>query len=182
MSLKLWCGRFAFSFPLLIALSSAIAQSPEPRVTFALTGGVAKGPQEPYKTGTMGYSLGASMELRTPVRQLRLRPELLFADWQTNQVMALSGTVVLAPLQSRAVAPYLLVGAGGYKSPSESPRAGWNLGAGLRFDVGGRKVLVESRIHTFRIAHGVPLNLPSSSRLGPDWRTVWTPISLGFAF
>lgn len=182
MSYRIGRAHLAMGLSALLAVSGASAQAREPRVVFGVTGGFAKGPQEPFRSGTMGYNLAASMELRAPVRQIRLRTEAMFADWQANQVLALTGSIVLAPLSDRSVDPYLLAGAGAYKSPGENPLAGWNLGAGMKFDVGGRKVLVESRVHTFRIAEGVPVNLPSNTRLGRDWRTVWTPISLGFVF
>lgn len=142
-------------------------------VGFARQGGLVDGPGE---RPTIGYSLVGSVEVPTFARALRLRGDATFADFAGDrQIGALSaGLVVVRP--SGTVRPYLSGSGGFYTLGGARDGAGYAVGGGLRVQMGGRALLVETRVHNHPIQPTAPLPWVESRR------TLWVPISLGMQF
>ena len=161
-----------------LASSPAGAQQAEPRrLEFGLTGGVAR------TSMGRGYNMGAAAVVATPWRPLDVRVEALFADWTGrggNNVLALAPSLVLAPVRWERAAPYVLAGGGGYYESGAGMQVGYQLGLGLEIPVDRVSLLVESRMHSYRLvgAEGPP----GATYAQDDRRTLVMPISFGIRF
>jgi len=143
-----------------------------------LAGGFARGSASPFSSSTIGYYVLSTLEFPSPVRVVRPRADVFFADWGGGHVTALTASVLLTPVSGRRVAPYALAGAGAYTMAGSAVKAGWTLGAGLRLPGELRALTVESRVHAFlRANRDVP-----PYDVGSRWRYVWAPIGLGIQF
>jgi hypothetical protein len=120
-----------------------------------------------------------TLEFPSPVRFVRPRADLFFADWGGGHVTALTANLLLAPISGKRVAPYALAGAGAYTQGGSAVKAGWTLGLGLRLPGELRAVTVESRVHAFLRAQR---NVLPYDDMGSRWRYVVTPIGLGIQF
>jgi len=129
----------------------------------------------------MGYHALATLELRTPFTPLRMRADGLFADWGGARMSALTANMVLSPLPGAQAAPYALVGAGGYDVAGARPEGGFTLGVGIRLPSATRAVFIESRLHRFRRDRDA-INPAYAAYERDQWRTIWTPLSLGIQF
>ncbi|MDP9177234.1 MAG: hypothetical protein M3O61_06095 [Gemmatimonadota bacterium] len=156
------------------------AQAGSDGFSFGIGGGFARASSSvrastsPVVSGGFGYYVLSTLELPSPVRFVRPRADLFFAEWG-EKVTALTANVLLTPLSSRRLAPYALAGAGAYKMPLSNPKAGWTLGVGLRLPGELRSVTVESRIHAYLGGRAPEFD---SSR----WRYLYAPIGLGVQF
>src|SRR5256885_7021156 len=104
-----------------------------------------------FEPGGFGYYMQTTLEMPSPLRVIRPRADLFFADWGQH-LTALTGNLVLTPFSSKKVAPYLLAGAGAYSMSGVAVKSGWTLGAGLRLPGEKWSVTIESRIHAFHRA------------------------------
>ena len=157
-----------------LAASPAPAQQAPRPSSLGMAGGVAR------ISGDMGYHALAPLEVRTPLRPLRLRADGMFAQWSggsDERVSALTANLLVDPLPRARVSPYALAGAGGYLAPGATVRSGWTLGAGLRLP--GHAVFVESRLHGYLRDQSLPTPITATSS---RWRYLWTPLSLGIQF
>jgi hypothetical protein len=159
----------------------ASAQTGSDGFSFGIGGGFARGSgslvgprTSPPEPGGLGYYVISTLELPSPVRFVRPRADLFFADWGQH-VTGLTANVLVTPLSGNRLAPYALAGGGAYKMPGSNPKSGWTLGLGLRLPGELRSVTVESRMHAYLRGRGSEFE---SSR----WRYLWAPIGLGVQF
>ncbi|MFL5483258.1 MAG: hypothetical protein ACJ8AK_13845 [Gemmatimonadaceae bacterium] len=127
-----------------------------------------------FEPGGFGYYMQTTLTMPSPLRMIRPRADLLFADWGQH-LTALTGNLVFTPISSKKVAPYLLAGAGAYGMQGAGVKAGWTLGAGLRLPGEKWSVTIESRVHAFIRANAWPEGSKRS-------RSVFMPIGLGIHF
>ena len=161
-----------------MAIAAASAQTADSGFSFGLGGGFAKGFALPSATSTLGYYMLSTLEFPSPLRVLRPRADLLFADWGSSRMTTLTGNLLFTPISGKRIAPYALAGAGAYAVPGSTPKSGWTLGLGLRLPGEARAFTIESRLHSFLRAK--QNFLPNDA--GGRWRYVWTPIGLGIQF
>ena len=147
-----------------------------------LTIGVATGPA--LTSGETGLHASVAIEVRTPVRPLRLRAEGLYARWGgvgVARFSSITANAIASPFPRTRISPYAIVGAGGYANFGDGMRAGWSVGAGLQFPNASRWLL-ESRLHAFSWdGRHFPLGHPAHT-LSDKSKFVWFPISLGIRF
>ena len=151
----------------LFLAAPASAQAGSDGFSFGIGGGFAR-------ANSLGYYVLSTLEFPSPVRFVRSRADLFFADWGQN-VTGLTANVLITPLSGKRLAPYALAGAGAFSMPGSNPKAGWTLGVGLRLPGELRSVTVESRAHGYLRGHGPEFG---SSR----WRYLYVPIGLGVQF
>ena len=164
-----------------VCISGVVAHAQTNRFDFALLGGFSKGPAEPFDPSTIGYHLAGLVETRSVRLPVHLRVEGAFSDWGAGRMLALSTNATVGRFADGATSPYLLAGVGAYGASTSTLRGGWTVGAGFRLPAGGRRFVLESRVHSFRATGFLGFNRPTSE-IGDYWRTVWTPISLGVVF
>lgn len=167
----------------LVTPASLHAQASSSPVTFSVLGGASRGPSSPTSARTVGYNIGAAAQIRTPLPLLRIRTEGTYADWGADRVVALTASAVVGSRSDR-VAPYALAGGGVYGRWSSISNPGATAGTGLAFPLGGgRRVLLESRLHVHRGPRYASFNFPAGEPAQEKgWRTLWLPVSFGFAF
>lgn len=156
------------------------AQAGSEGFSFGIGGGFARASSSvrastsPVAEGGFGYYVLSTLELPSPVRFVRPRADLFFADWG-EKVTGLTANVLVTPVSGKRLAPYALAGAGAYKMSLSNPKAGWTLGLGLRLPGELRSVTIEIREHAFLRGHRPEFG---SSR----WRYLFMPIGLGVQF
>ncbi len=165
----------------LLPAAPASGQARSDGFSFGIGGGFARGSGSPAgprtsapEAGGLGYYVLSTLELPAPVRFLRPRADLFFADWGQH-VTGLTANVLVTPVPGKRLVPYALAGAGAYKMSASNPKSGWTLGVGLRLPGELRSITVESRMHAYLRGRGSEFE---SSR----WRYLWAPIGLGVQF
>jgi hypothetical protein len=165
----------------LLPAATASGQATSNGFSFGIGGGFASGSGSSAgprtsapDAGGFGYYVLSALELPEPVRFLRPRVDLFFADWG-QRVTGLTANVLVSPVRGKRLAPYALAGAGAYKMYASSPKSGWTLGVGLRIPGELRSITVESRVHAYLRGRG-------SEFESDRWRYLWAPIGLGVQF
>lgn len=164
----------------LFLAAPVTAQAGADGFSFGIGGGFARGSSSrgalgsyPVGSSAFGYYVLSTLEFPSPVRFVRPRADLFFADWGEN-VTGLTANVLVTPLSGKRVAPYALAGAGAFSMPGSNPKAGWTVGVGLRLPGELRSVTVESRAHGYLRGH--------RPEFVSRWRYLYAPIGLGVQF
>jgi hypothetical protein len=132
----------------LFLAASAAAQGGSSGFSLGVGGGFAQADQG------VGYTVLSTLEFPSPVRMLRPRGDVFYANWgRWPNVAGVTGNVLLTPFDTRRVAPYVLVGVGAYLEEDSKPKAGATLGFGLRLPGALRSVVIESQAHVYRLDH-----------------------------
>lgn len=161
-----------------MAIAAASAQTTDSGFSLGLGGGFAKESAPPVGSNTTGYYVLSTLEFPSLLSVLRPRADLIFADWGSSRMTALTGNVLFTPISGKRIAPYALAGAGAYASLGAGLKSGWTLGLGLRLPRETRAITIESRLHSFL---GVKQDFRPNDVSG-RWRYVWTPIGFGIQF
>ena len=110
----------ALSRSMLVALVACLATSGaahgQSRFSLGASAGLASGASGPFGSQAIGYQTEFNLEYQTPLSALRLRSQLVRADWGAGGVTGITGSFVVAPFVVRQVRPYLVAGAGLYMS------------------------------------------------------------------
>jgi opacity protein-like surface antigen len=134
--------------------------------------GLAAGVTAPVSSyGTdkdVGYHIGLLVDVRLPLSPIGLRfdgdfSQLKFSANSTReQIWALTGNVLLKLPTGTPLWPYAIGGVGFYNSrrdlllgASSNTDPGWNLGGGLRFELGDLTTFVEARYHRASGSSGI---------------------------
>ena len=146
------------SLLLAVAAVSASAQRP---IHLGLSAGITPSLDGSWERGYRGSHVQATLELAPADRRVGLRLDGFVHNMERTRYPGLSGRteiiggtasalVGLGPLD-RSLTPYILAGAGTYRTEYGSPAPEWHFGisggAGIRFQTGPVAVFAEARLH-----------------------------------
>jgi hypothetical protein len=149
---------------------AAAPSSSKPRTELFITTGASWGNTEVQQAQRTGLTLGVGAERRVGPEWLTLRLDL---GRQTPGTASVWNTSIGALISAEhlRLKPYLSASTGIYWG--NPPRDGFNgaVGVGVRSELGGRPIFVESRMHNFTA---------QVYRFGdPDRRYMWNILSVG---
>jgi len=148
-----------------LATSPALAQRP---LTLSLAGGASVPVGGLRDDANLGWHALAALGLGSYMQPLGLRLDVAYNSFaSTDETRALSGADALdvgsatlnftyrLPMTNSPVSPYLIAGAGAYRSECDGPagcgdattRYGWNAGVGFKFATPGLRTFIEARFH-----------------------------------
>ena len=148
-----------------LAPSRAAAQRP---VSLSLAGGAAVPIGGLRDDANLGWHGLAAIALGSFMQPLGLRLDAAYNHFaSTDETRAVSGVEALdvssatlnftyrLPMTNSPASPYLIAGAGAYRSECDGPagcgeattRYGWNAGLGFKFATPGLRTFVEARFH-----------------------------------
>jgi hypothetical protein len=168
----------------LFLVASAAAQEGSSGFSLGVGGGFARS-----NDIGLGYELTSTLELPSPIRAVRPRFDLLLADFAEGpNLVALTANLVVTPVSSPRVAPYLVAGLGAYmEETSRPPKFGSQVGLGFRLPGQLRSVVVESLVHFYLLADPWAAYQGPGSQLVVDPfisrnRILWKPIGITIQF
>ena len=169
----------------VLLAASAGAQGGSSGFSFGVGGGFAQADQG------VGYTVLSTLEFPSPVRMLRPRADVFYANWgRWPNVAGATGNVLLTPFATGSVAPYVLIGLGAYLEEGSKPKAGATLGFGLRLPGPLRSVVIESQAQVYRLDHPRGSVYAISTTQGPIIdpasirrnRVIWKPFGVAIQF
>jgi hypothetical protein len=169
----------------VLLAASAAAQGGSSGFSLGVGGGFAQADQG------VGYTVLSTLEFPSPVRMLRPRADVFYANWgRWPNVAGVTGNVLLTPFATGSVAPYVLIGVGAYLEEDSNPKAGATLGFGLRLPGALRSVVIESQAHVYRLEQPRGSVSAISTTQGPIIdaasikrnRVIWKPLGLAIQF
>jgi hypothetical protein len=161
---------------LLVVLVLAVATPPpvEAQLSLGLAGGVSL-PEGDLADGVRpGWHALGTIALSSLMQPLGLRLDVAYSrfafdadaapafsdDHQTTSSVTLNLTYRL-PMTNSPTSPYIILGAGGYRSDCSQCEAntdfGWNAGAGTKLILLGLRTFLEARYHRTGASHYFPV-------------------------
>ena len=161
---------------LVLTVAAAARLEAQRAISFGLAGGVSL-PEGKLADGVEpGWHALAVIALSSLMQPLGLRLDVAYSrfafdadalpafrgDHQTTSSATLNLTYRL-PMTNSPMSPYIIVGAGGYRSDCSQCEAttdfGWNAGAGTKLILLGIRTFLEARYHRAGASHYFPLTL-----------------------
>ena len=157
----------AVGLTLAIPAASADAQRP---VSFGIVAGASMPTGDAGDQVNTGFNFGASLGFQPAMLPVGVRVDALWnsfefsdesgEDGDMSVLSATANAVVSLPMASMPmVSPYLIGGLGLYSADpggaeDRQNEFGWNIGAGLRFNLAGFSTFAEARYNSFSLFDG----------------------------